>query len=148
PSYTQQWAPPITGLETAWDVPGRGRIRVAVIDTGIELAHPEFVGRIVFDEGYADFDDGNPPASGSGFDHGTHVAGIIGAARNNNQGVAGYSNDIDLMALNCAMWSSDGNEWRIGDADDAIDDAVANGAHIINCSFSFGDDLEDEVEGA
>jgi subtilisin family serine protease len=145
-AYSQQWAPPIIGLESAWDVPGRGRIRVAVIDTGVQLAHPEFAGRVVFDDGYADFDEGDPPASGNKFDHGTHVAGIIAATRNNNQGVAGFSNDIDLMVLNCATWSD--GEWRLSNTDDAMDDAVANGAHIINCSFSLGPDLEDEVEAA
>jgi len=147
-NYGRQWAPPIIGLETAWDVPGRGRIRVAVIDTGVQISHPEFAGRIVFDDGYADFDEGDPPASGRDFDHGTHVAGIIGAARNNNQGVAGFSNDIDLMVLNCATWSASSNRWRLSNTDDAMDDAVANGAHIINCSFSLGPDLEDEVEAA
>jgi len=146
--YSSQWAPPIIRLETAWDVPGRGRIRVAVIDTGVQLAHPEFMGRIIFDDGYADFDTGEAPTSGNRFDHGTHVTGIIGATRNNNQGVAGYSNDIDLMVLNCATWDADTSQWKIGNADDAVDDAVANGAHIINCSFALGTELEDEVEAA
>lgn len=147
-AYGLQWAPSITGLETAWDVPGRGRVRVAVVDTGVQMAHPEFMGRIVFDNGYADFDGGDAPTSGTRFDHGTHVAGIIAATRNNNQGVAGFSNDIDLMVLNCATWDSDANQWKIGKAGNAIDDAVANGARIINCSFGFSDDLEDEVESA
>jgi thermitase len=148
PQYSQQWAPPITRLENAWDIPGRGHVNVAVIDTGLQMAHPEFAGRVVFHDGYADFDDGEAPASGTGFDHGTHVAGIIAATRNNNQGVAGYSNDIDLMILNCAEWDSDDSSWKIGDADDAIDDAVANGASVINCSFTFSDGLEDEVVDA
>lgn len=146
--YTNQWAPPVIGLETAWDVPGRGRIRVAVIDTGVQLAHPEFAGRIVFQKGYADMSSGDAPTSGSRFDHGTHVAGIVCATRNNNQGVAGFSNDIDLMVLNCANWDSGGSTWKVLNTDDAMDDAVANGAHIINCSFALGAELEDEVEAA
>jgi hypothetical protein len=147
-SYGLQWAPPVIGLETAWDVPGRGHIRVAVIDTGVRLSHPEFAGRIVFDNGYADFGGGDAPASGAGFDHGTHVAGIVCATRNNGQGVAGYSNDIDLMVLNCATWDDGESKWKIGNADDAIDDAVANGARVINCSFEFGDSYETEVNSA
>ncbi len=148
PLYSQQWAPPITGLETGWDVPGRGRVRVAVVDTGVQLAHPEFTGRIIWDKGYADFTTGESPGSGDRFDHGTHVAGIIAAARNNNTGVAGYSNDIDLMVMNCAHWDGDKNQWVIKSAGDAIDDAVANGAQIINCSFDLADGWEDEVEDA
>lgn len=146
--YPNQWAPPLLGLEPSWDIPGRGRIRVAVIDTGVQMGHPEFMGRIVFDDGYGDFDSGEAPGAGTDFDHGTHVAGIIGAIRDNAIGVAGWSNDIDLMVLNCATWDSDSRQWKITNADDAIDDAVANGAHIINCSFGFSDDVEDEVEAA
>lgn len=148
PLYSQQWAPPITGLETAWDVPGRGRIRVAVIDTGVDLNHQEFAGRIVFHKGYAHFDDGNAPPSGDDADHGTHVAGIIAAERDDGYGVAGYSNDIDLMVLNCAAWRTELNQWVIVKSDDAMDDAVARGAHIINCSFEFSPGIEDEVEDA
>ncbi len=148
PDYAKQWAPLITGLETAWDVRGRGRIIVAVVDTGAQLAHPEFAGRIVWDDGFADFDNGEAPGAGKDFDHGTHVAGIIGAAINNEAGVAGYSNDIDLMIMNCANWDSDASQWKISDADNAIDDAVAHGARIINCSFGFADYVEDEVEDA
>jgi subtilisin family serine protease len=147
-AYTNQWAPPLIGLEPAWDIPSRGRIRVAVVDTGVDMSHAEFAGRIVFDDGYADLDDGNPPGPGTDFDHGTHVAGIIAATRDNGVGVAGFSNDIDLMVMNCATWDDDDNKWKISDADDAIDDAVDNGAHIINCSFSFSEDIEDEVEDA
>jgi subtilisin family serine protease len=147
--YGKQWAPPITGLDTAWEVPGRGPVRVAVIDTGVRLSHPEFAGRVVFQNGYADFDTGDAPsADGAGFDHGTHVAGIICATRNNNEGVAGYSNDIALMVLNCASWNDDEKEWKNAYTDDAMDDAVANGASIINCSFGFSEDIEDEVEDA
>lgn len=148
PNYAQQWAPSITGLETAWDVRGRGRIIVAVVDSGVQMGHPEFAGRIVWDDGFADFDNGEAPGSGNDFDHGTHVAGIIGAAINNATGVAGYSNDIDLMIMNCATWDSDANKWKISDADDAIDEAVDHGARIINCSFGFTDSVEDEVEDA
>jgi subtilisin family serine protease len=148
PDYVRQWAPAITGLESAWEVPGRGRIIVAVVDTGAPLAHPEFAGRIVWDDGFADFDNGEAPRAGKDFDHGTHVAGIIGAAINNSIGVAGYSNDIDLMIMNCANWDDDDDQWKISDADDAIDESVAHGARIINCSFGFGDYLEDEVESA
>jgi subtilisin family serine protease len=52
------------------------------------------------------------------------------------------------MVLNCANWDSDENKWKISDSDDAMDDAVANGAHIINCSFAFSDSIEDEVDAA
>ena len=148
PDYGKQWAPPLIGLQNAWDIPGRGRIRVAVVDTGAQMAHPELAARIVWDDGFADFDNGEAPGSGSSFDHGTHVAGIIGAIRDNSLGVAGYSHDIDLLIMNCATWDSDKGAWAISDADDAIAESVANGAHVINCSFAFDDGVETAVEDA
>ena len=99
-SYSQQWAPPVTGLETAWEVPGRGHIRVAVIDTGVLLTHPEFENRIVFEDGYADFDNGSAPASGNSYDHGTHVAGIVLGSGNASSGnIKGAAPDADLDAV-------------------------------------------------
>ena len=140
--YSEMWAAPQTKLEQAWDLPQRADINVAVVDTGVDTAHPEFAGRIIFSNGYGDFSYGDDPADRrNGWDHGTHVAGIIAARRNNAAGVAGYSERIRLMVLNCATWSSSGGIYQIGDADDAIEDAVANGAHYINCSFAFSDGL-------
>lgn len=151
-NYGQLWAPPITGLERAWDFPARTRARVAVIDSGLQTSHPEFANRVVFSVGYADFETGEAPiqrAMNDDFDHGTHVAGILCATRNNGVGVAGYSNEIDLMVLNCAAWDEGKRKFLISNADNAIDDAVANGAIVINCSFGFSDDsLQDEVEDA
>jgi subtilisin family serine protease len=134
--YSEMWAPPQTKLEEAWDLPQRADINVAVVDSGVDTSHPEFAGRIIFSNGYADFNYGDDPADRRNkWDHGTHVAGIIGARRNNGVGVAGYSERIRLMVMNCASWSD--GEYKIGNADDAIEDAVAIGAHYINCSFEF-----------
>lgn len=103
-------------LPAAWDVvTGTANIRVAVLDTGILFTHPDLIGRTV--PGY-DFISDVPTANdGGGRDadaadpgdwaeadvcfpgsnpldsswHGTHVAGTIGAASNNGQGVTGIN---------------------------------------------------------
>ncbi|MGL6021550.1 MAG: S8 family serine peptidase [Chitinophagaceae bacterium] len=64
-------------------------------------------------------------------DHGTHVAGIIGANRNNNLGIKGIANSVRLMILRVVP---DGDEYD-KDVALAIFYAVNNGAKIINMSF-------------
>ncbi|MDG2195133.1 MAG: S8 family peptidase [Polaribacter sp.] len=66
--------------------------------------------------------------------HGTHVSGIIGATRNNNKGMNGVANNVQIMAVRAVP---DGDEY---DKDVAlgIRYAVDNGASVINTSFGKG----------
>jgi subtilisin family serine protease len=96
----------------------------------------EFNGReIVGDKPY-DFNDrnygnGNPNNRVEDESHGTHVAGIIAAERNNGKGVNGVAKNVKLMSIRAVP---NGDEY---DKDIAlgIRYAVDNGAKIINCSF-------------
>lgn len=74
---------------------------------------------------------GNNQVSGPNGDHGTHVAGIIAALRNNNLGMNGVSNNTQIMVLRVVP---DGDE-RDKDIANAIRYAADNGAKIINMSF-------------
>jgi len=120
--------------EEAWDVTvGSPSINVAIIDTGLDVEHPEFAGRVVYKENFFD-----PEVQGATnvFDdsgHGTAVAGIICSEGNNQDGIAGVAWQVNIMAfracggpdLSCSL----SNEVK------AIDSAVANGAHVINLSL-------------
>ncbi len=64
-------------------------------------------------------------------EHGTHVAGIIAANRDNNLGIKGIANNVWIMPIRAVP---DGDE-RDKDIANAIYYAVDNGAHIINMSF-------------
>jgi subtilisin family serine protease len=66
--------------------------------------------------------------------HGTHVAGIIGAARNNGKGVDGIANDVKIMMIRAVP---DGDE-HDKDIALAIRYAVDNGARVVNMSFGKG----------
>jgi cell wall-associated protease len=66
--------------------------------------------------------------------HGTHVAGIIAASRNNNTGVRGVADNVKIMTVRCVP---DGDE-RDKDVANAIYYAVDNGASVINMSFGKG----------
>lgn len=77
---------------------GRG-IRIAVIDTGIDLDHPEIADRVKLNRNFVD-------ADGQGFTkdiHGTGVAGIIASKANNGIGIVGVAPDAELLALK-ACW--------------------------------------------
>jgi subtilisin family serine protease len=101
----QQWHLPRIRAFAAWDVEkGSDNIAVAVVDTGVSVTHPDLAPRIA-SGGYdfVDNDDDAREEPGTGQDkdgdgtpdknvgHGTSVAGIIGAATNNQIGVAGVT---------------------------------------------------------
>ncbi|GAA4453664.1 S8 family peptidase [Nibrella saemangeumensis] len=77
---------------------------------------------------------GNSDVMGPDADHGTHVAGIIAADRENNLGIKGVANQVRIMAIRAVP---DGDE-RDKDVANAIRYAVDNGAAIINMSFGKG----------
>ena len=104
-----------------------GGTTVAVIDTGVDLDHPEFAGRIV--AGY-DFVD-NDSIADDGDGHGTHVAGIIAGA-NDGQGITGVAHNTSIMPLR--VLDNDGNGW-VSDIISAVRWAADNGADVINLSL-------------
>jgi subtilisin family serine protease len=74
---------------------------------------------------------GNNDVKGPDAEHGTHVAGIIAANRENNIGIKGVASNVLIMPIRAVP---DGDE-RDKDIANAIYYAVDNGAHIINMSF-------------
>jgi subtilisin family serine protease len=84
---------------------------------------------------------GNNDVEGPEASHGTHVAGIIGAIRNNDVGMKGVANDVRIMSIRCVP---DGDE-RDKDVANAIRYAVDNGASVINMSFGKGYSYDEEV---
>lgn len=74
---------------------------------------------------------GNPDVKGPRSDHGTSVAGIIAAIRNNNLGINGIASNVKIMALR----STPRGDERDKDVALSIYYAVENGADIINMSF-------------
>jgi len=74
---------------------------------------------------------GNPDVTGPDADHGTHVAGIIAANRNNDLGMKGVANNVKIMAIRAVPNGDEHDK----DVANAIRYAVDNGADIINMSF-------------
>jgi len=110
----------------AWNLTaGSSDVIVAVIDTAVDLNHPDLQGKII---DYQKFHRGREDKT-----HGTHVAGTI-AANDNDFGVIGVAPDVKIMAL--AFLGINGGS--TSDAIKAINYASANGAHIINASWGGG----------
>ena len=114
---------------------GRG-VRIAIIDSGIDIAHPDLAARI---QERADF---VPDASGHGEreQHGLAVAGVIGAAANNGLGIVGVAPEADLLAFR-ACWQIAGENSAASICNSftlalALARAIEARAHIINLSLT------------
>lgn len=156
PMYTggQQWGLDAVNLPALWKVPvlsSAKRPVIAILDTGVDITHPDLEANIWTNYAEANGadgadDDGNGFADDiHGYDfvnqtaamrdnngHGTHCAGIAAAAGNNNIGITGANPDALIMPV--TVMQSDG----VGDVATiikGIDYAVANGADVISMSF-------------
>jgi subtilisin family serine protease len=144
----------------AWNATtGRAGVVVAVIDEGVDISHPdlrsniwtnpgEVAGNRVDDDGNGYVDDVNgydfanddasvydpDPITGTGDEHGTHVAGTIAASGNNGVGVAGVTWRTRIMPLK--FLTVDGG--YTSDAIEAINYAVDKGVKISNNSWGGG----------
>lgn len=99
--------------------------------------NPEFDPRDIVGDDYNDLSNryyGNNDVIGPDASHGTHVAGIVGAIRDNGLGAQGIANNVELMIIRTVP---DGDE-RDKDVANAIRYAAENGARVINMSFGKG----------
>ena len=99
--------------------------------------NPEFDSRKIVGDNFDDVDErgyGNNDVEGPDAFHGTHVAGIVGAERNNDIGMNGIADNVKIMSVRAVP---DGDE-RDKDVANAIIYAVDNGAKVINMSFGKG----------
>ncbi|MBE9049808.1 peptidase S8 [Nostocales cyanobacterium LEGE 11386] len=129
--YSKQWNLHNIGMEGAWDQTKGAGVTVAVIDTGItrvrDLQETKFV------KGYDFVNDRETATDDNG--HGTHVAGTIAEATNNNYGVAGIAYEANLMPLKVLSAYGGGT---VADIAEAIKFAADKGADVINMSLGGG----------
>ena len=158
PSFPNQWGLTKINCPAAWDrTTGSASVVVAVIDTGIDLDHPELAALLV--PGWDMVDLGPSPIPPAGFHfegdfmgrdndpqdevgHGTHVAGTIACASNNATGVAGVTWNCRLMpvkVLTRMVNNANPADVRgVGSAADiaaGIRYAVDHGARVLNLSL-------------
>jgi subtilisin family serine protease len=128
PLFAKQWHLSASRAFDAWDVPpDLPRVRVAVIDSGVDGGHPDLRDRIL---AHKSFVGGSALEDTQG--HGTFVAGLIAAETNNTTGIAGLGLSADLLV---AKVVNDDGLIDVEAEADAIRWAVRNGASVINMSF-------------
>ncbi len=113
---------------------GKG-VRVAVIDTGVDLDHPDLRGRVVKAQNFVDQGE----RSFTTDFHGTAVAGVIAAAANNEVGIVGVAPQAQIYALKACWQQPAGareavcNSYTLAKA---VDFAINQGAHVLNFSLA------------
>ena len=127
PLATRQWYSSATHAYDAWqNLPPLAAVRVAVIDSGIDLSHPDLAPRIAAAKSFV---------GGSAQDtrgHGTIVAGIIGAELENATGIAGLAPGAELLV---AKVVADNGTISVEAEARAIRWAVDRGARVVNISL-------------
>jgi subtilisin family serine protease len=125
-----QWNLRRIGLEPSWDLrPSAPDVIVAVLDTGVDLNHPDLKPNLMTDLGYNFLDDVPSPQDDES--HGTAVAGIIGAVGNNNEGLSGVAWHVKLLPIKALNSEGRGPDSTMVKA---ILYAADNGARVINIS--------------
>lgn len=126
---SQVYGQTIVEAPHAWDLSiGSTDAIVAILDSGINRAHPEFADRVL--GGYDFINDDDNPDDDHG--HGTHVAGIVAAALNNEQGSAGICPQCTILPVKVL---DSGNKGTWGSVAAGIYYAVDQGARVINLSL-------------
>ncbi|MFA5467105.1 MAG: S8 family serine peptidase [Candidatus Izemoplasmatales bacterium] len=134
PYLKDQYGLTVTSTDDAWAIEtGSSAIVVAIIDTGIDTDHPEFAGRIMVESYNSRTKVTGIAAVEDDYGHGTMAAGVIGAVKDNSQGIAGITQNVKLMIIKA-------NNIGVGSfTDSAIIEgiyyAVDHGARIINLSL-------------
>jgi subtilisin family serine protease len=134
PAQTLTWNIDRVDAEISWGISTGDPVKVGVIDTGIDLKHPDLQANIK--GGYNAI---NPLKSANDDNgHGTHVAGII-AALNNSIGVVGVGPNIDLYAIKVLNASGSG---YLSDVIEGLDWAVTHGMQVVNMSLGTSQDIQ------
>ena len=156
PLYSEQWAPAAINLPALWNMPLADAKRpvIAILDTGVDINHPDLKDNIWTNEKEAngsDFEDDdnngycddvhgwdfihNTAIIGDGMDgngHGTHCAGIAAAVGDNGIGITGANPDAKILPIK--VMDDDGTG-DIATIVRGIDYAVASGANILSMSL-------------
>lgn len=114
-------------IEKAQKLAGKNRVKVAVIDTGIDKNHPDLKGKILSSKNTV-----NPISPGMADSHGTHVAGIIAAHKDNGIGGYGVHTNADILSIDVFDRGWGASDYAIAEG---ILEAVRSGAKVINMSL-------------
>ncbi len=167
PLYAYQWHLESTGqggtgvdqdidVEGAWDITrGSANVTVAIVDTGVELLHPDLVSNLV--PGIDVLGNDNDPQAEDGTwlifkweeSHGTATSGVAAGRGDNGIGISGVAPRCTVMPVRF-LSELFGPTPTVQDEADAFNWACANGASVINNSWgpAFGATLPASTKAA
>jgi subtilisin family serine protease len=141
-------------VQDAWSISTGSGIKVAILDEGVQLDHPDLADNLLPGHDTTDLDLNGAPNLNNDDYHGTACAGIVAAVANNGIGIAGVAYDAKILPVRIAYhtdypirhplrkwrtysnWIANGINW-----------AVANGADVLSNSYSM-DEYSALVENA
>ncbi|WP_180954411.1 S8 family serine peptidase [Bacillus sp. V5-8f] len=127
PKADKQYYHSMLNTGKAQALAGNKKVKVAVIDGGIDRNHPELSKKVI-----SSYNVLNPINPGLSDEHGTHVAGIIAAEKNNGIGGYGVNPNAELLSIDVFGRSYFTNDYTIAQA---IYEAMEKGAKVINMSL-------------
>ncbi|MBW3577739.1 MAG: S8 family serine peptidase [Actinobacteria bacterium] len=142
-----QWGLDQVRAPRAWSATSGAGVVVAVVDTGVDLGHPDLDGKVVGGATFAgcpdqaggcgngDWLDGEPASPHESAGHGTHVAGIVAAATGNGHGIAAVAPDAGILSVKVLRAGSHTATGSVQEIAAGVRWAVDNGAHVINLSL-------------
>ncbi|MDQ3958248.1 MAG: S8 family serine peptidase [Actinomycetota bacterium] len=141
PYFSAQWGLTRIRADQAWSVATGAGVTIAVVDSGVDLGHPDLASKLVV---HPDADLVDPkgecadsvcvqdgPQDEDG--HGTHVAGIAAAATNNGIGVAGVAPDAAILPVRVL----DGGDNTTARLAAGIRYAADKGVRVVNLSIAY-----------
>lgn len=131
PLFPRQWNLTQIGATKAWGTAAGGDVLIGVVDTGVDLTHPDLDGKVVASADCLNLgchDGGGQDDNG----HGTEVSGIAAAATGNRRGIAAVAPDAKLVV---AKALEAGGSGRVDDINAGIRWVVDHGARVVNLSL-------------
>nr|WP_264766199.1 S8 family serine peptidase [Marinobacter fonticola] len=128
-SEIQDWGLKLLNIPSLWRISEGEGVKVAILDTGVSLNHPDLTGSIPAGN-YKDFTN-SPHGIADQQGHGTHCAGIV-AARKNSRGVVGVAPKAELLIGKVLGDDGSGTGENIAAG---VNWAVEQGADIISMSL-------------
>jgi subtilisin family serine protease len=133
--FGEQWSLQKIGAPAAWSATTGSGVRIGIVDTGADLGHEELAGRVVAHTSCIGSAGDPAKCTGSGQDeqgHGTHVAGIAAASKDNHTGIAGVAPGAELVVAKVLGAAGSGTT---EDINAGIRWVVDNGAKVVNLSL-------------
>ncbi len=151
PKYSEQWGLQAINMPALWDKPviNSKRPVIAILDTGVDINHPDLAANIWTNEAEKGNDEDGNSFVGDvhGWDfisgdadisdennHGTHCAGIAAAVGNNGVGIVGANPDALIMPVRVLNEVGEGDVATIVEG---IDYAIASGADVLSMSYGY-----------